>query len=227
MRNMMPPGCLALILFALALLFIPFMLADVFLSALTKLGLSAEQSAMAAAAIFMGGMFNLPIKRIERDEPLQTGMSNMFGMRQFSSPEINEREVVLSVNIGGCVVPVLLAGYQIMRLWSLETAFFGAALLAIVINIGVCYYMAQPVPNVGIAMQPFVPALTAVACALILTPSQAPAVAFAAGVLGPLIGADLMHLDDISKISTGMASIGGAGTFDGIVLSGIVATLLA
>jgi uncharacterized membrane protein len=52
-------------------------------------------------------------------------------------------------------------------------------------------------------------------------------VAFVAGVLGPLIGADLFHLKDISRVSAGILSIGGAGTFDGIVLSGILAALLA
>ncbi len=44
--------------------------------------------------------------------------------------------------------------------------------------------------------------------------------------LGPLIGADLLHLDDIAQLGAEMASIGGAGTFDGVVLSGLVATLL-
>jgi uncharacterized membrane protein len=52
-------------------------------------------------------------------------------------------------------------------------------------------------------------------------------VAFVAGVAGPLIGADLMHLKDITKVSAGMLSIGGAGTFDGIVLSGVLAAVLA
>ncbi len=42
-----------------------------------------------------------------------------------------------------------------------------------------------------------------------------------------LIGADLLHLRDIEKLATGIASIGGAGPFDGIVLSGIVAPYLA
>jgi uncharacterized membrane protein len=45
-------------------------------------------------------------------------------------------------------------------------------------------------------------------------------------VLGPLIGADLLPLNDIAEIGTGMASIGGAGTFDGVVLSGLLATVL-
>jgi len=52
-------------------------------------------------------------------------------------------------------------------------------------------------------------------------------VAFASGVLGPLIGADLLHLHEIRKFDTPAVSIGGAGTFDGIVVSGMVALLLA
>jgi uncharacterized membrane protein len=85
---------------------------------------------------------------------------------------------------------------------------------------------------VGIAMPGFVAALTAVAGTwILLWPApyaelRAP-VAFVAGVAGPLIGADLLHLKDITKVSAGMLSIGGAGTFDGIVLSGVLAAVLA
>ncbi len=62
--------------------------------------------------------------------------------------------------------------------------------------------------------------------ALLLAPDAAPPVAFLIGVMGPLIGADLLHLKDIEAAETGVASIGGAGTFDGIVLSGIIAAYL-
>lgn len=61
------------------------------------------------------------------------------------------------------------------------------------------------------------PPLLAALSALVLVPDQAPPVAFVAGMLGPLIGTDLLHLRDIEKIA-----ISGAGTFDGIVLSGIL-----
>lgn len=47
------------------------------------------------------------------------------------------------------------------------------------------------------------------------------------GVPSPLIDADPLHLRDIEKIATGIANIGGAGTFDGILLPGIVAAYLA
>jgi uncharacterized membrane protein len=76
-------------------------------------------------------------------------------------------------------------------------------------------------------MRPIVPAALAALCAISFDRELAPPIAFTAGVLGPLIGADLLHLRDLQSPGAGVSSIGGAGTFDGIVLSGMVATLLA
>jgi uncharacterized membrane protein len=42
-----------------------------------------------------------------------------------------------------------------------------------------------------------------------------------------LIGADLRNLDTLHGLGAPIASIGGAGTFDGIFLTGIIAVLLA
>ena len=47
------------------------------------------------------------------------------------------------------------------------------------------------------------------------------------GVMGTLIGADLTNLDAVGGLGAPVASIGGAGTFDGIFLTGILAVLLA
>ena len=94
-------------------------------------------------------------------------------------------------------------------------------------NTAVFYKLARPLPRVGIALPALVPALVAAVCALVLARELAPPVAFSAGVLGPLLGADLLHLRQVARLGTGVASIGGAGTFDGIVMSGLLATLLA
>ena len=56
---------------------------------------------------------------------------------------------------------------------------------------------------------------------------HADAIAYISGVMGTLIGADLMNLGRLSELGAPVASIGGAGTFDGIFLTGIVAVLLA
>jgi len=76
-------------------------------------------------------------------------------------------------------------------------------------------------------MPGFVSPIAAATLALVLSPDSAAPVAFIVGVTGPLVGADLLHLKQIEATETGIVSIGGAGTFDGIVLSGILAAYLA
>jgi uncharacterized membrane protein len=95
------------------------------------------------------------------------------------------------------------------------------------VNALVCYVTAQPVPGVGIVMPGLPAALVAAGLALVFAPGQAAPVAFVAGVVGPLVGADLLHLKDLTGKAAGMMSIGGAGTFDGIAPPGIVAAYLA
>jgi uncharacterized membrane protein len=45
--------------------------------------------------------------------------------------------------------------------------------------------------------------------------------------MGTLIGADLLNLGQIGRLGAPVVSIGGAGTFDGVFLTGILAGLLA
>jgi uncharacterized membrane protein len=52
-------------------------------------------------------------------------------------------------------------------------------------------------------------------------------VAYVGGSLGTLIGANLLNLDKVQGLRAPVASIGGAGTFDGIFLTGILAVLIA
>jgi uncharacterized membrane protein len=73
----------------------------------------------------------------------------------------------------------------------------------------------------------FIPPLVAALSAYLLLPAAPKVIAYVSGVLGTLIGADLSNLNRIPKLGAPVASIGGAGTFDGIFLTGIVAVLLA
>ena len=139
------------------------------------------------------------------------------------------RETIIAVNFGGCVIPTGLALYELLHIAIADSPILWAVLVAGVVNIAVCYFLARPVQGVGILLPGLVPAAVAAVAAvlaLIFAPGDAAAVAYVAGV-GPLIGADLLHLREIEQSAVGVASIGGAGTFDGIVLSGIVAAYLA
>jgi uncharacterized membrane protein len=136
-------------------------------------------------------------------------------------------ETVIAVNLGGCIIPSLIAIYELRFVAAQGVNALTAAALAAAVNIFACYRLARPMPGIGIGMPALVTPLIAAGVAMLLAPDYAPPIAFIAGVSGPLIGADLLHLRDISKMSVGTLSIGGAGTFDGIILSGIVAAYLA
>jgi uncharacterized membrane protein len=103
----------------------------------------------------------------------------------------------------------------------------GTTIAAVAVVTVAARFSARPVPGVGIVAPIWVSPLAAAACALLLAP-QAPApVAYVSGTLGTLVGADLLLLGRIRRLGAPLVSIGGAGTFDGIFLTGILAVLLA
>ena len=69
--------------------------------------------------------------------------------------------------------------------------------------------------------------MVALVIALIFSRKNAPTLSYIVGTLGTLIGADLTNLRKLQGLGAPVASIGGAGTFDGIFLTGILAVLLA
>ncbi len=222
------PAVVPLLIFLVLLAMLPFVFGQLFTSALIKLRLASTTALLVVIGIFAGSPINIPVTRIARRDTVLEDPLAVFGLSGWwPRAQRLRRDTIIAVNVGGCLIPVGLAIYEITYLIIESWHSLPGLLLAIIINTLVCYWMARPIEGIGIAMPGMLPPLIAATSALLLVPDQAPPVAFVAGVLGPLIGADLLHLRDISKIATGMASIGGAGTFDGIVLSGIVAAYLA
>jgi uncharacterized membrane protein len=91
----------------------------------------------------------------------------------------------------------------------------------------VCYHLAEPIGGLGIALPVFVPALTTGIVALLLSRDRAAPLAYVTGSLGILIGADLLNLGSIQGLGAPVASIGGAGTFDGVFLNAVLALVIA
>lgn len=137
-------------------------------------------------------------------------------------PAADGRSTLLAVNVGGAVIPVVLALWMLAAHGAWVRGGIAVALVAVVVHA-----IARPVPGRGIAMPTLVPGPLAAAVALVVAPDQTPAVAYAAGALGTLIGADLTNLGTLRDLGAPVASIGGAGTFDGVFVTGIVAVLLA
>lgn len=187
-----------------------------------QLGLSSRGAMLLLFGSLVGSYFNIPIAEIPGQHVVTREVVDMFGMR-YQVPVIsNYAGTVLAVNVGGAVIPVLMSVYLLVRyeLW-------GRAAVATAIVAAIVFWYAEPVPGMGIAVPVFLPAAVTAVVAFLLARQRAAPLAYIAGSLGTLIGADILNLGRITSIGASIASIGGAGTFDGIFVTGIVAVLLA
>jgi uncharacterized membrane protein len=187
-----------------------------------RIGLGSTAALILLLASLAGSYLNIPIGQLPARQIVTGQVVSFFGM-DYVIPTVRDWPgTVIAVNVGGAVIPGLLSLYLLVRNWL-----WLQALIAIAIIAGVCHWLAQPVPGLGIALPVFVPPLTAAAVALILSPRKAPAIAYIGGSIGCLVGADLLNLGKVQGLGAPVASIGGAGTFDGIFLTGVLAVLLA
>jgi uncharacterized membrane protein len=196
--------------------------------AVFKLDLSPSIALTVTIAMFVGGLIDIPVTRIPRQKSVSSHPLAVYGLAHFwPQAERKTLETIIAVNLGGCIVPVGLALYEIGHLATFNPRAVMLCVAGCLVNIPVCYFIARPVKGVGIALPGWVSPVIAVPFAILFAPDAASPVAFVIGVLGPLIGADLLHVKDFEAAETGMASIGGAGTLDSIAYSGIIAGFLA
>jgi uncharacterized membrane protein len=186
-----------------------------------RLGIGPGAALLLLFGSLIGSYFNIPITVLPGSSMRAGEIVDFYGMR-YVVPLTSWPGTVLAVNVGGAVIPTLMSTYLVLRyhLW------FKAA-LAVVVIAAVIHMMATPVRGVGIAVPVFAPVVVTAILAFILSREYAAPLAYIGGSMGTLIGADLLNLDKISGLGAPVASIGGAGTFDGIFLTGILAVLLA
>ncbi|WP_048142064.1 DUF1614 domain-containing protein [Methanosarcina horonobensis] len=206
----------------------------VIVSAFMKIGFSAEDALLILLLSLLGSGINIPLTTLKSDIPVvKENYIKVFGISyRIPTRQIVRNETVLAINVGGAVIPVLISAYLLTQFPS---SFYLAGIGVAIVSI-ITYSVARPIKGVGIATPALVPPLTAVLTAVLLTSAiQIPGcpaepcrviIAYTGGVLGTLIGADLLNLGKIKNLGAPIASIGGAGTFDGIFLSGFIAILL-
>jgi len=193
--------------------------------AFIKVGFSPATVAFILIATFVGSYVNIPLFKIKTVMPIiKEDYVSFFGI-VFRIPQVEygERTTLVAVNVGGALIPLGVSAYL---LWRLPSA-IPYAIISVFIVALITHIIARPVKGVGIVTPALIPPLTAALSAYILPYETPQVIAYVAGVLGTLIGADLTNLNAIPKLGAPIASIGGAGTFDGVFLSGIIATLLA
>lgn len=214
------PLYFALLLAALGLLAV-FVQMGALTLAFDKLGLSPDSAVLLLSASLFGSLINLPLFTVKAEGPPPPLPAPFRSLLRLPQLEFTGKTVI-AVNVGGCLVPLAFSAYLVRHAsLNLLTVVGAVALVALV-----CRLASRPVPGVGIGIPVFIAPLMAALTAVTLDPVHSAPLAYISGTLGVLIGADISRLNDIRKMGAPFASIGGAGTFDGIFLSGIVAVLL-
>ena len=192
--------------------------------AFERIGFNSIEYLLILWGTLLGSMINVPIGEAQSAEPIVAVQGvKVFGLYYRIPSIVYKKSVtVIAVNVGGAAIPILVSAYVLAsHATLLPDALLGTIIVAIMVHL-----MARKVKGVGIVTPSFLPPIVAAVVSYLLVPGSPAVVAYASGTLGTLIGADLTNLRGIGNLGAPMASIGGAGTFDGVFLTGIVAVLL-
>jgi uncharacterized membrane protein len=212
-----------LLLFAAGIFLVALIQVGVITVAFDKLGLSPQTGVLLLLGSLIGSGINIPVYlREHRPSNVHARIPTpplSWGFPRQGFPG----KTLIAVNVGGCLIPGGLSLYLLGQ-HPLNPV---VVVLALAVVTAVSYLFSRPIPGFGIGMPVFVAPLVSALTALLFDPGHSAPLAYISGTLGVIIGADLLRLRDIDRLHAPVASIGGAGTFDAVFFTGIIAVLLA
>jgi len=188
-------------------------------SAYQKLGMSHRAITLLLLLSIFGSYINIPIASIA---PAHAVHHHIYNLSYAARLEADPRDTLIAINLGGAVIPVLLSIYLLTRVGGVLPAMIATATVALVVH-----HFSRIIPGAGVAVPTFIPGATAAILAIMLTRERRPAVAYIAGTMGCLLGADVLNLALVARLNAPVAAIGGSGPFDGLFVSGLIAVLVA
>jgi uncharacterized membrane protein len=221
-----------ILLVGLFLIVLPLLFLSLIGTALVKLGFTYREVIILLFLTLVGSFINIPITTLTGGPVMiREPAPSLFGML-YRIREVTPTTRV-AINVGGALIPVSISAYLLYEsVTVIDPYIVLLALIGVLIVSVFVKLVARPVRGVGIVTPFFVPPLAALASGLLLSvftaePIAAAIIAYVSGTLGTLIGADIANLPRIRELASPVVSIGGAGTFDGVFLSGIIAAFLA
>jgi len=162
-----------------------------------ELGIPPNIAAGLFIGVIVGSFFNIPLFKTKNQQ-------------------------LISLNVGGAVIPIGISIYLI----AIHIEMILYFLIGMIVLGLVCFSVAKVDKERGILTPFYVPPAGAIALGVLL-PSDSVATVFVVGCFGVLIGADVMNLDAIYEIDYPIIAIGGAGSFDGILVTAMAAILVS
>ena len=183
----------------------------------------------------IGSSVNLPLFILESTHPvIQLEEVDAFGAtRMIPHIEGSLKQTLVMINLGGAIIPTIISAYLLLVSIpavseNLRLTYIHAGIVLLVVTL-TTHQSAQIVEGLGITTPAWgPPTMTAFIVFLLnyFNPvSCATQIAYIGGTLGTLIGADLLNLKKVAGVGP-VVSIGGAGTFDGVYLTGLMSVLI-
>ncbi|ETA68202.1 MAG: hypothetical protein PWQ75_1404 [Methanolobus sp.] len=199
-------------------------------SAFSKIGFSWNDALILLLASLIGSSINIPLRTLETEVPIENNKYvKIFGVSyRVPFKETHKTRTTVAINVGGALIPTIVSVYLLGLFPDSAVYVLYATLMVAIITKSV----ARPVKGVGIVSPALLPPVAAALSSIIVVYTTGIqhdlifAVAYISGTLGTLIGADLLNMRAITKLGAPVVSIGGAGTFDGVFLAGVIAVLL-
>ena len=201
---------------------VSFILVDLASYAYSRLGLGPGWALAVLLSSVAGSWFNIPVAHLRGGTVFEARLVRVWGMLYVIPRVVRTGTKIVAVNLGGAVIPALLSGYLIVH-----DDLGWITLLAVAFVAAVTHAVARVIPGIGVVVPTFIPPLAAAIAAWVFSVDATAALAYVAGTIGTLVGGDLLNLRRVRELDAPVVSIGGAGTFDGIFVTGIVAVLLA
>src|SRR5207253_923396 len=133
-----------------------------------------------------GSYINIPIATISSAHVVHH--HHIYNLSYVPAVMSGRDGTLVAINLGGAVIPVALSIYLLMRVGGAIPALVATVLVALVVH-----HFSRIIPGAGIAVPTFIPGITAAILAILLTREQRPAVAYVAGTIGCLMGADVLN----------------------------------
>jgi len=187
-----------------------------------SMGLAPHTMIAVLLISLLGSYINIPVAQLPERHMTSAAIVTYYGIPYVVPLVRASPGTILAINVGGAVIPTVLSLYLMVRNQLFRLSLWGIGVVALA-----CYLLATPEPGLGIAEPVFVPCAVTTIMALSLSRRHAGALAYICGSLGTLIGADLLNLGKIRGLGAPIASIGGAGTFDGIFVIGLLSVVYA
>ncbi len=217
-------GLLGILYASLAVLLTPFFMFS-FVDVLRSIGMHPLAALLLGASVTFLSLATSPVNLVVYTLSRRQYMPVVDYVVVFGIPVpvprivFREEKSYIAINVGGAVIPLAVATYLAAHVFS------PALLAAVAIASILIYAVSRVVPHVGVVTPALAPPIIAALSALIA--GGGPVATYITAVYGTIIGADVLNMEKVLRYRPPFVSIGGAGVFDGIFLSGVLAVLLS